>query len=112
MPNDSSTNWQVWKSESRYIDKCVHIRRQWNTAIENHIQYAQDLLAKHLPYCSINGPQKVELPVEGHDDILEFKNLEKGLKVPFVIYADFETLNTKLQSCPPNPEHANNYTYY
>lgn len=66
-----------------------------------------DLLTNHLPCCSTNGPQKVELPVEGQNDILEFKDIEKGLKVPFVIYADFETLNTKLHSCSPNLEHAN-----
>lgn len=35
--------------------------------------------------------------------MLEFKDFEKQMKVPFVIYADFETLNAKVQSCAQNP---------
>ena len=64
----------------------------------------QTTLDKHTPYCSTHGPQKVELPVAGQNDTLEFSDFEKELKVPFVIYADFKCLNVKVQSCAPNPE--------
>lgn len=49
-----------------------------------------------------SGTQKVELPGE-NDCFLEFKDFEKQLKVPFVIYCDFETLNKKIQTFSPNP---------
>ena len=49
----------------------------------------------HISYCSSYGAQKVVLPQKGQDDILEFKDFGKTLKVTFAIYADFETLNHK-----------------
>ena len=54
----------------------------------------QDLLAKHMKYCSKHDPQHVELPNEKEND-LEFKDFDKQLKVPFVIYAGFETFAKK-----------------
>ena len=60
----------------------------------------------HTSYCSSHGPQKVELPFEGQNDSLEFSDFEKEIKVPFVIYADFECLNVKVHSCEPTPEHS------
>ena len=38
------------------------------------------------------------------DDILKFKNYYKGEKVPFIIYADMESLIKPIQSCEPNPQ--------
>ena len=61
-------------------------------------------LQNHVPYCSIHGPQKVELPMAGKNDTLEFSDFEEQLRVPLVIYADFETLNIKVQTNTPNPE--------
>ena len=63
----------------------------------------EETLQKHQVYCSSNGPQRVELPVPGENDILRFKDYEKTLKVPFVIYADFETINRKLDTCQSDP---------
>lgn len=56
----------------------------------------QDLLDSHTEYCSMNGPQKIELPNPG-ENILQFKDFEKTLRVPFVIYADFECLNSPVE---------------
>lgn len=44
---------------------------------------------KHLSYCLRQDAQRVDLPEED-DKILTFKNYFQTLKVPFVIYADFE----------------------
>ena len=51
----------------------------------------EDLLLDHEPNCRKNGPQNIKLPNEGND-VLYFKELHKQLKVPFVIYADFESI--------------------
>jgi len=50
-------------------------------------------LEKHIEYCKSNGAQRVELPQSG---CIKFSQYEKMLKVPFIVYADFETfvLNT------------------
>ena len=60
-------------------------------------------LAEHKPYCQAHGPQKIKMPTD-KDKWLKFKNYEKQLSSPFVIYADFECLLPKVQSCNPNPE--------
>ena len=44
----------------------------------------ETLLKEYLPYCQVHDEQ---------DCFLEFKDYEKTLRVPYVIYADFETLN-------------------
>ena len=44
----------------------------------------------------INGAQKTYLP-EPNDGNLQFTNYHKGLKVPFVIYADFESITQPIE---------------
>jgi hypothetical protein len=55
----------------------------------------ESLRQEHIPYCQVHGEQKIELP-SNKDCFLEFKDYEKTLRVPYVIYADFETLNKPL----------------
>ena len=68
-----------------------------------HAFKRESILRDHKPYCPVNGAQTVVLPSEP-DNILKFTDLHKTQKVPFVIYADFECVNRKIQSCSPNPE--------
>ena len=58
-------------------------------------------LNKHKEYCSTNECIKVDMPKKG--SILEFKNYCNSEKVPFIIYADMESLLNPIQSCEPNP---------
>ena len=62
----------------------------------------EDLLLDHEPHCSKHGPQKIKLPNEDND-VLYFMNVQKQLKVPFVIYADFESYLAKCDQQPLNP---------
>lgn len=59
-------------------------------------------LEKHKPYCKPYGPQRIILPEEG-EDIVRFTDFAKQQRIPFVIYADFETLNCKIQGCENSP---------
>ncbi|MCG7869684.1 MAG: DNA polymerase, partial [Candidatus Thiodiazotropha taylori] len=61
-------------------------------------------LQEHKMYCSRHGAQKIELPIRNKNDLLQFTDYEKTLKVPFVIYADTETLIQKVHTCQPNPD--------
>ena len=45
---------------------------------------------------------KKELPEKG--TMLMYKNYHRSEKVPFIVYADFESYIKPLQSCDPNPE--------
>ena len=67
----------------------------------------EDVLTEHKNNClSINGKQAINMPEKG--DKVFFKNYQKQLPVPFVIYADFEAITEKIQGCLPNNE--NSYT--
>ena len=45
---------------------------------------------------------KIELPEEGSK--IYFKNHNRSLRVPFIVYADFESFTSQLSTCPPNPQ--------
>ena len=69
--------------------------------------YSQESQAKHREYCiAINGVQAVKMPKPYIDKngverapCLYFKNHHRQLPVPFVIYADFESVTEKVSSC-------------
>ncbi|XP_039297980.1 uncharacterized protein LOC120354661 [Nilaparvata lugens] len=60
---------------------CLHIFTKTN-ALAN--------LEKHLELGSLNKCQRVRMPQEG--EILKFSNYSYTLKVPYIIYADFECM--------------------
>ena len=61
-------------------------------------------LRKHEVVCEAYGPQRTEIP---KDTWIKFKEVTKMQKLPFTIYADFETINVKITSCEPD---RNSYT--
>ena len=77
--------------------------------------YSKEALAKHRTNCiAINGVGAVEMPKpyidkNGVERIpsVYFRNHHKQLPVPFVIYADFESITCKVSGCQPS----NNKSY-
>ena len=63
-------------------------------------------LNKHLEYCGNHEAVKINMPEKG--TMLKFKNYHRGEKVPFIIYADFESCIKSIHTCDQNPE--NSYT--
>ncbi|KAL9960469.1 hypothetical protein ACROYT_G033932 [Oculina patagonica] len=65
----------------------------------------EDLLENHTKYCNgVNGrPTRIEMPEKG-ENYLHFQNYNKQMKVPYVIYADFEALVKKISGCERSPE--------
>ena len=70
----------------------------------------EDLLEKHILYCSNNETAVVKMPTK-KNSILKFKHHFKKLSLPFVIYADFECFTIPVNSCQPNPEKSYTTTY-
>ena len=66
-----------------------------------HVFCRADLLADHIPHCKPHGPQRVKMP-SGDDTTLFFKHEDRQLRVPFIVYADFECFTEKLATCIPN----------
>ena len=59
-------------------------------------------LNKHQEYCGKHEAVKINMPEEG--TMLKFINYYRGEKVPFVIYADFESCIKSIHTCDLNPE--------
>ena len=68
--------------------------------------HSQESLDKHLEYCSTHEAVKTEMPGEG--TTLSFKNYNRSMRVPFIVYADFESFIKPIDTCEPNPK--NSYT--
>ena len=69
----------------------------------------EELLQKHILYCSNNETVSVKMPLSG--EILKFKNHNKQIPIPFVAYADFECFTKPMNTCCPNPKDSYNYNY-
>ncbi|KAL4152937.1 hypothetical protein QTP88_000770 [Uroleucon formosanum] len=78
-------------------------------------------LNDHKHYCVNNKAAKIVLP-EAYNKTLEFQNYNHSLRVPFVIYADFECTLQPIYTCQPNDTESftkcyqkhipNNFCYY
>ena len=83
-------NYDITKSHHRKRF-CLHCLQPFTS--EGHLEaHKRDCLI-------INGTQRIEMPKEGSQ--VYFWNHKKRLPVPFVIYADFEALTRKIDSCSP-----------
>ena len=62
-------------------------------------------LQRHEEYCSNHKAVRVKMPEKG--TMLYLKNYNRKMRVPFVVYADFEALPEGISTCQPN----NNESY-
>ena len=58
--------------------------------------------ASHHEYCKSYEAIKLLLPEEGSK--ISFKNHNRSMRVPFIVYADFEFVTPQPSICQPNPE--------
>ena len=58
-------------------------------------------LASHHEYGKSHEAIKFELPEKGSK--ISFKNHKRSMRVPFIVYADFESFTPQLSTCQPNP---------
>ena len=75
-----------------------------------HCFSSQNLLERHQPDCfALNGTQAIKMPAKGSK--IYFKNHHRMQTVPFVIYADFEAITEKIDSCLPPDQKSYISTY-
>ena len=60
----------------------------------------KEKLSKHEEYCLNNDAIKIEMTEKG--DFIAFKHHNRSIKVPFVIYADFEAFTEQISTCEPS----------
>ena len=66
---------------------------------------SEEVLKNHQKYCNgVNGrPTRIEMPEEGKNKIT-FQSFHKQMKMPYIIYADFEAILHKMKGCERPPE--------
>ena len=91
-------NFTKHKDTKHFCKRCLHCFSSKN------------LLERHKGDCFlINGTQAIEMPAEGSK--IYFKNHHKMQPVPFVIYADFEAITEKIDTCQPSNQKSYTTTY-
>lgn len=96
-PDGDENSHYCWISNlSRLISKQVSNHHGKLHICDRCLNYFHNKrkLEEHLLYCRKQNDCGVEMPTE-ESDILEFKNFKYQFKVPFIIYADIETLLKK-----------------
>jgi len=107
--NDDQTHYCLIRNMSRLLSSLTK-----HHSVRYHCDYClhgfttQDLLDKHEPICGRHRPQKIKLPDDDHN-ILSYTDVSKQLKVPFVIYADFESLIVDTDE--PKPDNNISFTH-
>jgi len=98
---NNDTSHYVWiKDLSRLIYRTSkHKCRKYPCRRCLHIFSREDLLVKHTPDCQgiSEKPQRVDMPRKD-ERLLKFINHHCQMKVPYIIYADFECLNIPIGS--------------
>ena len=98
--NEGEQNHYVWvKNFSRLMTHTRGKGAHYYCPYCLHGFHKKEILENHLPYCSTNGPQVVNMPQK---DVLKFKDYANMQKVPYVFYADFECVLEKVN--PKNPQ--------
>ncbi|KAK3800219.1 hypothetical protein RRG08_007560, partial [Elysia crispata] len=98
--NDLAINVFGWdkgnkhREQKHFCERCLHGYKR------------EDLLEAHRPECKGIGQTavRVEMPQKGK---LTFQNHHKQLPAPYVIYADFEALTTKVEGPELDPTKSN-----
>ena len=62
----------------------------------------ENALKEHEKHCTNKDCVYLKMPTPG--STISFKHFERGQRVPFVIYADFESLLKPISRCEPNPK--------
>ena len=108
---DEETNHYCWiKNMSRLLSSGIN-----NHQHKRHFCYrclnsfpSVKSLEKHKEYCQNNEAVKIEMPIREDDEgntfpvYIKFNHFHKKMRVPFVVYADFECFTEKIDTCQPD----------
>ena len=76
-----------------------HVRHVCSTCLNTF--KTKKSLASHHDYCKSHETIKIELPENGSK--ISFKNHNRSVRVPFIVYADFESFTPQLLNMSTKP---------
>ena len=110
---NEETNHYCWiKNISKLLSKQINNhqhKRHFCYRCLNSFQ-SEKSLEKHIEYCQNNEAVKIEMPMnedkEGNTSpvYIKFNHFHKKMRVPFVVYADFESFTEKIDTCQPDDD--------
>ena len=114
--NDDKKHYCIIKNFNKVLSSLVskhHSSKETCRRCYNHFS-SKKLLKEHLEYCSKNEKIRIEMPVDkdGNPIHLHFNNFERKMRVPFVVYADFECSTEEIKSeleLDPEKSHTEKY---
>ncbi|KAE9522948.1 hypothetical protein AGLY_016579 [Aphis glycines] len=109
----------LWKLVGSQMTKDGHRRFLCKMCLNSFD--TENKLNDHIYYCGNNKAAKIVVP-EPYNKILEFEKYNNTLRVPFVIYFDYECTLQPIYTCQPNDKESftkcyqkhipNNFCYY
>ena len=99
---EEKSHYCLIKSFSRLLSSQSSNTQHTNYYCRNCLlgYYSEEALSTHFPYCNEHGCVRIELPKEG--TFMKFTNIERSMRAPFVVYADFESFIKPINTCTPN----------
>ena len=83
-------------------DRSLHSGRKYFCRYCLHDFITKEILKRHIKDCfKINDKQRIVMPEKG--EYVKFKNFERTIKSPFMIYADFESILVPEDNVKQNP---------
>jgi hypothetical protein len=107
--NEEKNHYCWIKNLSRLLNDQLEVNRSKKYFCRRCLNYSartEDALKKHQKVCFSNEPCVPNMP---EDNVLQFKNIQRMLRHPYVIYSDFESILKPIHTCKPNPE--SSYTH-
>ena len=101
---DKNTHYTLVNDSSKLLSSQFSKHKSVNFICWNcmNIFYEKEKFLNHREQCQNNNPCILKMPKEG--TFIKFKNYQRTKKYPFVIYADIESLTTKIEYADVNPE--------
>ena len=105
--SNDETNHYCWikdvdKLLSSQVDNNKHKRKFCHRCFNSF--YSKASLEKHEEYCNSYEEVKIDMPKDedGNPKYIKFNNYNRKMRVPFVVYADFESFPEKIHTCSPD----------
>ena len=106
ISNDEANHYCWIRNISRLISSQVnkngHERKYCLRCLNSFTSLTS--LNNHLKYCSSNEAVRMEMPVDKDGNLwkISFIHYFKKMRVPFIVYADFECFTESISTCRPD----------
>ena len=101
---DKNTHYTLVNNDSRLLSDQFSKHKEGKFICWNCINFfnEKENFLIHREYCKNNNPCIIKMPEEG--SFIKFKKHQHTKKYPFAVYADIESLTTKIEYADINPE--------